>query len=253
MCKSCGCGASRIVRFAPGLPVMADLDAQAQNNTRSFNDAGTWVVNLISAPGSGKTSLLAATLPRLKSEFSLGVMVGDVATDNDAKRLSLSGVKCVQITTGNVCHLDATMIARAWAQWPDPKPQILFIENVGNLVCPVEFDLGHHVTVILLSVTEGEDKPQKYPAAFAAADCVVLSKCDLLPYVPFDIESANRHVRALAPTAAFCQVAVAAVTADIAADIVANSAPTIESWLDWLRHEYARAAQGGNNARSAQT
>lgn len=241
MCKDCGCGVSRVVGFAPGLPVLADLDAQAESNTRSFNDAGTWVVNLISAPGSGKTSLLAATLARLKTEFSLGVMVGDVATDNDAKRLSQSGVKCVQITTGNVCHLDATMIARAWARWPDPKPQILFIENVGNLVCPVDFDLGHHVTVTLLSVTEGEDKPQKYPAAFAAADCIVLSKCDLLPYVPFDIESADRHVRVLAPTAAFCHVSAVSAT------------PDIEPWIDWLRSEYGRAAREENNGRFAQT
>src|SRR5262249_34567091 len=158
-------------------------------------------LNVLSAPGSGKTTLLAQTIGSLKQKLKTGVIVGDLATDNDAQRLRSSGAPVVQITTGTMCHLEAEMVERAVKQLNLQGLQLLIIENVGNLVCPASYDLGEDLRVVLFSVTEGEDKPLKYPPMFQAADVVILSKMDLAAACEFNRESALANVRRLAPKA----------------------------------------------------
>ena len=156
-------------------------------------------INLMSSPGSGKTSLLEATIDALGDKWNIAVVEGDLETENDANRIRARGVPAVQITTGQACHLDAHMVHDALHELDLDDIDVLFIENVGNLVCPASFDLGHHANVTLLSVTEGDDKPAKYPVMFRAADLVLLSKSDLLDVMDdFDTAKAERHVRELA-------------------------------------------------------
>ncbi|MBI2839134.1 MAG: hydrogenase nickel incorporation protein HypB [Acidobacteria bacterium] len=158
------------------------------------------VVNLISSPGSGKTSLLEATMPAIKDSLSLAVIEGDIATDRDAQRLRALGVPAVQILTGGACHLDARQVLKVLAEGHFQAPDVLFIENVGNLICPTSYDLGEDFKVALLSVTEGDDKPFKYPAIFATAQVTVITKVDLLPYVTFDLDAVKAQMRSLNPT-----------------------------------------------------
>ena len=155
-----------------------------------FAKHGILALNLISSPGAGKTSLLERTLTDLASEFRMAVIEGDLQTDNDARRVAATGAKAVQINTDGGCHLDSNLVMEALGAFDLNEIDILFIENVGNLVCPVEFDCGEDAKIALLSVTEGDDKPEKYPLLFNRASAMVLNKIDLLPYVDFDVEVA---------------------------------------------------------------
>lgn len=184
--------------------------------------AGTLVVNLISSPGSGKTRLLERTLELLPQGTRAAVLTGDIQTDADATRLARFGYPVKQITTGGTCHLDAKMIDRHLADWNLADLDLLFIENVGNLVCPSSYDLGEDAKIVLLSVTEGEEKPLKYPSIFFKSRLILITKTDLLPYVPFDYELAQRNARS--------------VNAD--ADILGVSCQSdagLAEWMAWLR------------------
>jgi hydrogenase nickel incorporation protein HypB len=176
-------------------------DRLAERNRGFFRARGLLVLNVLSAPGSGKTAFLRETVRTLAPQLKAGVIVGDLATDNDAQRLRETGAPVVQITTGTVCHLEARMIARAVAQLDLEGLGLLIIENVGNLVCPASYDLGEDLRVVLLSVTEGEDKPLKYPPIFQAADVVVISKIDLAGACGYDRDLALNHLRRIAPRA----------------------------------------------------
>lgn len=180
-------------------------------------------LNLVSSPGSGKTELLAQTLKRA-SGFRTAVIEGDQQTANDAERIRATGVRALQINTGKGCHLDAAMVSHALEHLVPEDESVLFIENVGNLVCPAEFDLGEAHKVVLLSVTEGEDKPLKYPDMFRAADLMILTKTDLLPYVPFDAERAEENARRVNPKIRTMRVS-------------AVSGEGMEKWLAWLAAE----------------
>jgi hydrogenase nickel incorporation protein HypB len=164
-----------------------------------FEERGTLCLNLISSPGSGKTTLLEETLGGFRPEERVAVLTGDLQTENDAKRLARYGFPVQQITTGGVCHLDGKMIERALERWSLDSIDLLFIENVGNLVCPSSYDLGEETKVVLLSVTEGDDKPLKYPSIFAKSELLVLTKIDLLPHVPFSMEQARANARLVHP------------------------------------------------------
>ncbi len=197
-------------------------DRIAQENRNRFFDTGLCVLNLLSSPGSGKTTLIENTAlywPHRASE--LGVIVGDLATERDAQRLQAAGATALQITTGSACHLEADMIAKALNHFPLEPLELLFIENVGNLVCPAAYDLGETLRVILLSVTEGEDKPLKYPTAFQSADVVVLTKMDLAEAVGFNREEAIANITKMAPQATLLEVS-------------AKSKIGITPWLQFL-------------------
>jgi hydrogenase nickel incorporation protein HypB len=179
--------------------VLNENDRIAATLRERFQKHGVFCLNLISSPGSGKTSLLERTLEGFGPERRIAVLTGDIQTDNDARRLAHFGFPVRQITTGGACHLDARMVERALEGWPVEDLEILFLENVGNLVCPTSYDLGEDARAVLLSVTEGEDKPLKYPATFHHADLMVLNKIDLLPYVPFSAEVAKENARRVQP------------------------------------------------------
>ena len=179
--------------------VLNENDRIAATLRERFQNHGVFCLNLISSPGSGKTSLLERTLEGFGPERRLAVLTGDIQTDNDARRLAHFGFPVRQITTGGACHLDARMVERALEGWPVEDLEILFLENVGNLVCPTSYDLGEEARAVLLSVTEGEDKPLKYPATFHHADLMVLNKIDLLPYVPFKADVAKENARRVQP------------------------------------------------------
>ena len=178
---------------------LAANDAQADALRRRFADRGTLVVNLISSPGSGKTTLLERTVARLKQRCRLAVIEGDVATERDADRIRALGVPAHQVLTGGACHLDARQIATALEQASLEPADVLFVENVGNLICPTTYDLGEDFKVALLSVTEGDDKPAKYPAIFSRAEVTVITKADLLPHVSFDLDAVREQLAILAP------------------------------------------------------
>lgn len=161
----------------------------------------TLVLNLISSPGSGKTTLLEATAAALGSRLRLGGIEGDIATERDADRLRRAGIPAIQILTGGACHLDARQVEKALAEARFATLDVLFIENVGNLICPTSYDLGEDFKVVLLSVAEGDDKPFKYPAIFARSDVALITKSDLLPHTPFDVETVRRQVMTLNPSA----------------------------------------------------
>ena len=176
-------------------------DRLAERNRGFFRARGLLVLNVLSSPGSGKTAFLRETIRALGKQLKAGVIVGDLATDNDARRLRESGAPVVQITTGTVCHLEAEMVARALKQIALDGLDLLIIENVGNLVCPASYDLGEDLRVVLLSVTEGEDKPLKYPPMFQSANVVVVSKTDLAEACSYDREAALANIRRVAPNA----------------------------------------------------
>ena len=211
--------------------ILTRNDAYARENRERLNAAGIFAVNLVSSPGSGKTTLLVKTIELLKTAMPVAVIEGDQETSLDAERIRSAGVATVQINTGRGCHLDAHMVGHALDDL-SPKPNsILFIENVGNLVCPAGFDLGEAQKIAILSVTEGDDKPLKYPNAFAAAGTMVLSKIDLLPHLDFDIERCTAHARAINPDIAVLKVS-------------ARSGEGMENWIDWLKKTSERAARG---------
>lgn len=207
--------------------ILADNDKAAAHNRHHFSHHGVLAVNLMSSPGSGKTSLLEATIDALGSRCRIGVIEGDLETENDAMRIRAKGVPAVQITTGQTCHLDAHMIHAALHRIDLDRLDLLFIENVGNLVCPAGFDLGQSANVVLLSATEGDDKPAKYPVMFRAADLVLLSKSDLLDVLDdFSPAKAEAHVRALANGAPVMPVS-------------ARRPETLTGWLSWLESRLA--------------
>jgi hydrogenase nickel incorporation protein HypB len=181
-----------------GRDIRAELRAAAEEFRQAMAGRGTLVVRLISSPGSGKTTLLEATCAELAKRHNIGVLVGDVETERDAQRLA-PFAPTVQITTGGACHLEMPLVDRALAKLNRPELDFLFIEDVGNLICPASHDLGEHVRVLLLSTTEGDDKPGKYPKAFRTSDVLVISKTDLLPYVPFSVEQAELDARRIQP------------------------------------------------------
>jgi hydrogenase nickel incorporation protein HypB len=185
--------------------VLNENDRIAAGLRERYRRNHTFCLNLISSPGSGKTALLERTLDLFDRSRRVAVVTGDIQTDNDARRLARFGFPVRQITTGGACHLDAAMVQRALADWSEDL-EILFVENVGNLVCPTSYDLGEEARAVLLSVTEGEDKPLKYPATFHHADVMVLNKIDLLPYVPFSAELAVENARRVQPGIEILQV-----------------------------------------------
>lgn len=201
--------------------ILATNDRQAERNRGFFRALGILAVNVVSSPGSGKTELIQRTIERLSGRVRVGVIVGDVATDHDARRLRATGAPVAQITTGTLCHLDAGMIARAVGQF-DPKAlDLLVLENVGNLVCPAAFDLGEDLRVALLSVTEGEDKPLKYPPLFHSAQAVVVTKMDLSDAVEFNRGAALDNVRRTSPAARVFELS-------------ARTGDGLEAWCDYL-------------------
>jgi hydrogenase nickel incorporation protein HypB len=206
--------------------LLARNDHQAEHNRELFRSKGLLVLNMLSSPGSGKTRLLERTLSDLGQRLRLGVIVGDLQTDNDAQRLSGRGAPVVQITTGTVCHLEAEMVARAAAQVDLDALDILVIENVGNLVCPASFDLGEDLRVVLLSTTEGEDKPLKYPLAFKTATVVLVSKIDLAEAAGFDRQAALENIRRVAPQAVVLEVS-------------AHTGAGLDSWYHYLESRCA--------------
>ncbi len=236
MCKMCGCAAAtgHVHVAGAALPaaggrrvevmqsLLRDNNHQAAHNRLHFAASRTFVVNLMSSPGAGKTSLLEATIRALHGRLAVAVIEGDLETENDARRIRALGTPAVQITTGNACHLDAAMVHAALHGFELDGVDVLFIENVGNLVCPAGFDLGQHRNVVLLSVTEGDDKPEKYPVMFRAADLLAVTKTDLLEAVgDFEPTRATRHLRALANAAPVLKLS-------------ARSGDGMGDWVDWL-------------------
>jgi hydrogenase nickel incorporation protein HypB len=181
--------------------ILAKNDRLAGDNRKWLGERDIFAVNLVSSPGAGKTTLLERTIRELGAGVPIAVIEGDQATDRDARRIRAAGARAVQINTGAGCHLDAAMVARAIAQLDPPRRSVLAIENVGNLVCPALFDLGERLKVVVSSVTEGDDKPIKYPAMFRASDVAVLNKVDLLPHVDFDVGAFVERVREINPRA----------------------------------------------------
>jgi hydrogenase nickel incorporation protein HypB len=201
--------------------VLGHNDALARENRAWFVDHGVFVLNLVSSPGSGKTTLLCRTVSDLMGRFSVGVVEGDQQTTHDADRIRATGAPAVQVNTGKGCHLDAAMVAHAVTHLKVPDDSLLFVENVGNLVCPAAFDLGEAHKVAILSVTEGEDKPLKYPDMFAAADVMLLNKVDLLPYLSFDVEKAIDYARRVNHDIEVIQVS-------------ATTGEGMEAWYNWI-------------------
>jgi hydrogenase nickel incorporation protein HypB len=201
--------------------VLSKNNHLAAHNREHFAAQNILVLNLVSSPGSGKTSLLTATLQYLAGKVPCAVIEGDQQTSNDAERIRATGVPAIQVNTGKGCHLDAQMVHDAAHRLPLQDNSLLFIENVGNLVCPASFDLGERHKVAVLSVTEGEDKPLKYPHMFAAATLMVINKVDLLPYVNFSVDRCIAYARQVNPT---IQVIALSATGGEGMDL----------WLDWL-------------------
>jgi len=184
MCDVCGCGDPDIVPVEVHENILAENDRGARHNREHFQEAGVLALNLMGSPGSGKTAVLEATARRLRTHLRLGAMSADLATERDAERLARAGIPAAAITTGSACHLDAELVHQGLHKLPWRGLDVLFVENVGNLVCPAVYDLGQAVNVVALSVTEGEDKPLKYPTMFQKADLVLLTKMDLLRHLP---------------------------------------------------------------------
>lgn len=203
------------------MDVLAKNNALAAHNREHFTTADQLVLNLVSSPGSGKTTLLCETLRLLAEKRPCAVIEGDQQTSADADRIRATGVPAVQLNTGKGCHLDAKMVHDACHQLPANEGGILFIENVGNLVCPASFDLGEKYKVAILSVTEGEEKPLKYPDMFAAAQLMVINKIDLLPYVSFDVARCIENAKRVNPYIQVIQVS-------------ATTGEGMDAWLNWL-------------------
>jgi hydrogenase nickel incorporation protein HypB len=205
--------------------VLAKNDILAEQNRQWLAERGILAFNITSSPGAGKTTLLERTIRRLGSQRQVSVIEGDQETLLDADRITAAGARAVQVNTGAGCHLDAEMIARALRTLEPDSGSLLFIENVGNLVCPALFDLGEHSKVVVISVTEGTDKPLKYPHMFAAAGLVIINKVDLLPYVDFDLDLCAQHARSVNPGVEILPVS-------------ATKGDGMDDWLQWI---YTRA------------
>ena len=234
MCGICGCGetdshqhnhhhqgeAARLVKIEEDL--LAKNNAYAVQNKAYFKQHSIFTLNLVSSPGSGKTTLLVETIKQLKDQFPIAVIEGDQQTEHDAERIRATGIPALQINTGRGCHLDAHGIGHAVKDMQLEDNSLLAIENVGNLVCPSAFDLGEAHKVVVLSVTEGDDKPLKYPDMFYAADLMLINKIDLLPYVDFDVERCINYAKSINPTIHIIQLS-------------ATKKDNLIEWLNWLR------------------
>lgn len=234
MCGTCGCAEAHHHDDGPDTEtivlerkVLAKNDELAARNRSAFAGRNILALNLVSSPGAGKTTLLESTIRRIRTERAVAVIEGDQETPLDAERIEATGAPVVQINTGAGCHLDAAMVHRA-IDTLDPRPgALLLIENVGNLVCPALFDLGEHGKVLITSVTEGTDKPLKYPHMFAVAELVIVNKIDLLPYVDFDLDTCVEYIRKINPGATIIPMS-------------ATTGEGIEAWYEWIE---ARARQ----------
>lgn len=253
MCDTCGCEDSNNVRiYEPGsehhhshkqdvphhhhhhehqhreITVEKDIltknDLLAERNRGYFEALGIFALNMVSSPGSGKTSIIEKTLEAMGAETNIYVIEGDQQTSNDASRIQKAGGKAIQVNTGNGCHLDARMVNDAAKQLQPKQNSLLIIENVGNLVCPSLFDLGEQKRVLIFSVPEGDDKPEKYPTIFHTSDVCIINKTDLLPYVDFDLEKAKRVARQLNPAMVFFEVS-------------AKTGEGMMEWIEWLSRQ----------------
>ncbi len=209
-------------RIAVETKVLNANQILAEQLRQRYRQHGILCVNLVSSPGSGKTALLERTLERMEKGARVAVLTGDLQTENDAKRLAKFGFPVKQITTGGTCHLDASMIERHLEDWKLEELDLLIVENVGNLVCPSSYDLGEEAKIVLLSTTEGEDKPLKYPSIFFKSELMVLTKIDLLPYVPFKAELAHENARRVHPGIEII-------------DLSSTSGEGMDLWMNWLR------------------
>jgi len=231
MCESCGCGTHGPQTVTVRENLLSANDRVAAHVRRHFDAQGILAVNLMSSPGAGKTSLLEATIAALPADVRIAVIEGDLETENDAERIRRRGVRAVQITTGVACHLDATMVHDAIDELGLDAIDILFIENVGNLVCPADFDIGQHRNVVLLSTTEGDDKPAKYPVMFRNADLVLISKTDLLPHLDdFDVARARAAIGSLG-------------RGESVKEVSAKTGRGVDDWVAWLVAELAAKRQ----------
>jgi hydrogenase nickel incorporation protein HypB len=215
----------RLVEVRQNLLKQNDVEARALR--QRFHDAGVFAVSIVSSPGAGKTTLLEKLLVELRRNYRVATLVGDLATDNDARRLARADVPIRQITTGTVCHLEAKMVSDALIGWKLDELDFLFIENVGNLVCPASYDLGEQLRLVLLSVTEGEDKPLKYPTIFNTADVAIITKMDLAEVVEFDRTAAHTNIQSVRPGISVFELS-------------AKSARGMDHWIQHLQSEMAR-------------
>jgi hydrogenase nickel incorporation protein HypB len=224
MCETCGCGDPEIVPVDVHDKILAGNDRTAAHNREHFRERRVVAVNLMGSPGAGKTAVLEATAGRLGGRQRLGALAGDLATERDADRLRAAGITAKSITTGSACHLDAEMVHRGLHDFPWRDFEYLFIENVGNLVCPAVYDLGQAANVVALAVTEGEDKPLKYPVMFRKADLVLITKIDLLPHLPdVRIDSIADALGRVMPRPLYFPVS-------------ARTGEGMDRWLEWLEH-----------------
>lgn len=221
MCETCGCGDPEIVPVEVQERILSDNDAQAAHNRNHFNGLNVLAINLMGSPGAGKTAVLEATARAAGGRLRLGAVSGDLATDRDADRLNAAGIRSTTITTGSACHLDARLVHHALHHAPCSDCDVFFIENVGNLVCPAIYDLGQAANVVALSVTEGEDKPLKYPVMFKKADLVLLTKVDLIPHLDFDLDAVEDALSRVMPHAELLKAS-------------AKTGEGIDAWLEWL-------------------
>ncbi len=226
MCTTCGCGDTELVPVELHEKILAGNDRTAAHNRAHFREAGVLALNLMGSPGSGKTAVLEATA-RLLPGLRLGAVSADLATDNDARRLERAGIPARAITTGQACHLDAAMVHRSLHGFPWQALDLFFIENVGNLVCPAIYDLGQEANVVALSVTEGEDKPLKYPVMFQKADLVLLTKADLLPHLDVEVDRIRDALARVLPDPRVLLLS-------------ARTGEGMEAWRDWIEARRAR-------------
>jgi len=234
MCQNCGCGDDHVVTVELHERILKANDSAAHHNREHFTAVRVFAINLMGSPGSGKTALIEATARALGPHgLKLAALSGDLATDHDGERLRAAGIPAATVTTGTACHLDADMVHRGLHEIAWQDRDVLFIENVGNLVCPAVYDLGQHVNVVVLAVTEGEDKPLKYPVMFRGADIVVLTKADLLPHLhDVSVASFEDALARVMPRPRMILVS-------------ARTGQGIEEWMSWLgerRTEYASAS-----------
>jgi hydrogenase nickel incorporation protein HypB len=222
MCTTCGCGDSELVPVELHEKILAGNDRAARHNREHFIEAGVLALNIMGSPGAGKTGVLEATAKAAAAKgWKLGAVSADLATDNDAQRLLKAGIPSKAITTGQACHLDAELVHRSLHDFPWQQTDVFFIENVGNLVCPAIYDLGQAANVVVLSVTEGEDKPLKYPVMFKTADLVLVTKTDLVPHLDVDVAKIRDAIARVMPTAKIIEVS-------------ARNGAGMDQWIAWL-------------------
>jgi len=201
--------------------ILSANDQMANNNQNIFNEAGIFAINIMASPGAGKTTFIIKTLESLQGRLRIGVIEGDLATSIDAEIVAAAGLPAVQINTGGNCHLDAVMVSNALPALPLEKLDLILVENVGNLVCPASFKLGTHMNILIASIPEGDDKPYKYPGMYRGVEALIISKIDLLPYVPFNMDYFRRGVEILNPNVTTFPVS-------------AKTGEGMDAWADWL-------------------